>query len=81
MVIRDISLHMSNRVTDYCNEDIGLCRGALETRREPLRPLAKNDFSSVQEFLESSKFVQVSQSTRDRAFEAPSLLFVAHSVD
>lgn len=70
VVIRDISLHMSNRVMDYCNEDIGLCRGALETRREPVVPLLKTNFSSVQEFLESSQFVQASQSTRVRAIEA-----------
>lgn len=62
VVIRDIGLHMSNRVMDYCNEDVGLCRGALDARRGPLvAPIT--DFSSVQEFLESSHFVQVSEST------------------
>lgn len=61
VVIRDIGLHMSNRVMDYCNEDVGLCRGALEARRGPPVVPVKTDFSSVQEFLESSHFVQVSQ--------------------
>lgn len=60
VVIRDIGLHMSNRVMDYCKEDVGLCRGALESRRRSPVPPVKTDFSSVQEFLESSQFVQVS---------------------
>eukprot|EP00903_Cladosiphon_okamuranus_P020010 g18380.t1 len=59
VVIRDIGLHMSNRVMDYSNEDFGLCRGALEARRRPLVAPTKTDFSSVQEFLESSHFVQI----------------------
>lgn len=61
VVIRDIGLHMSNRIMDYCNEDVGLCHGALEARRGPLVAPMKTDFSSVQEFLESSHFVQASQ--------------------
>jgi len=60
VVIRDIGLHMSNRVMDYSNEDGGLCRGALESRRGSRVPPMKTDFSSVQEYLESSQFVQVS---------------------
>lgn len=62
MVIRDIGLHMSNRVMDYCKEDAGLCCGALDTRRGTPLSLANNDFSSVQEYLESSHFVQASRS-------------------
>lgn len=61
VVIRDIGLHMSNCVMDYCSEDVGLCRGALEARRGPLVAPMKTNFSSVQEFLESSHFVQVSE--------------------
>lgn len=59
MVIRDIGLHMSNRVMNYFSEDAGLCGGALETKRGRGPSIAKTDFSSVQEFLESSHFVQV----------------------
>ncbi|CAM9374638.1 unnamed protein product [Scytosiphon promiscuus] len=59
VVIRDIGLHMSNRVMNYGKEDAGLCCGALETRRgTPLSP-ANNGFSSVQEYLEASLFVQI----------------------
>lgn len=61
VVIRDIGLHMSNRVTVYSKEDAGLCRGALEARRGPVVSPMKIEFSSVQEFLESSQFVQVSR--------------------
>ncbi len=63
VVIRDIGLHMSNRAMDYSNEDVDLCRGALESRRGSHVPHVKTDLSSVQEFLESAQFVQVSQST------------------
>ncbi|CBN78544.1 ATG2 Autophagy-related protein homolog [Ectocarpus siliculosus] len=59
VVIRDIGLHMSNRVTDYSKEDAGLCRGALEAQRGPVVSPMKTEFSSVQEFLESSQFVQI----------------------
>lgn len=72
VVIRDIGLHMSNRVTDYSNEDVGLCRGALEARRGPLVAPTNTEFSSVQEFLESSHFVQVSLSNESpRALQGP----------
>lgn len=60
MVIRDIGLHMSNRAMDYCSEDAGLCRGALDTQRLQDLPFAKTELSSVQEFLETSQFVQAS---------------------
>lgn len=60
MVIRDIGLHMSNRVMDYCSEDASLCRGALEAQKGPHVSLTKTDFASVQEYLESSHFVQAS---------------------
>ncbi|CAM9161574.1 unnamed protein product, partial [Hapterophycus canaliculatus] len=59
VVIRDIGLHMSNRVMDYRKEDAGLCCGALDARRGSSMSLANNDFSSVQEYLESSYFVQI----------------------
>lgn len=60
VVIRDIGLHMSNRVMDYCSEDASLCRGALEAQKGPRVSLTKTDFASVQEYLESSHFVQAS---------------------
>lgn len=60
VVIRDIGLHMSNRVMDYCSEDAGLCRGALDTQRRQDLPFSRTGLSSVQEFLEMSHFVQAS---------------------
>lgn len=58
MVIRDVALHMSNRPTNYRNEDTGLCRGALKSRSQhPCTTEAGS--SSVQEYLETSQFVQV----------------------
>lgn len=58
VVIRDIALHMSNRAMDYSSEDFGLCRGALETRRAQHVHLNEADLASVQEYLETSNFVQ-----------------------
>lgn len=60
VVIRDIGLHMSNRVMDYRSEDAGLCCGALGVQRERDLPLVRSNFSSVQEYLETSHFVQAS---------------------
>ena len=62
VVIRDIGLHMSNRLMDYISEDSGLCPGALDNGRGKGRvhlTRNKKELSSVQEYLERSYFVQV----------------------
>lgn len=71
VVIRDIGLHMSNRVMDYCSEDAGLCRGALDTHRRQDKTSARTELSSVQEFLEMSHFVQASLYCAINVFSIP----------
>lgn len=63
VVIRDIALHMSNRATDYHDEDWGLCQGALQARGQRVC-LSEPDAASVQEYLEMSHFVQASDGAR-----------------
>lgn len=63
VVIRDIALHMSNRGMNYQNEDSGLCQGALKTREQRVC-FSEPDASSVQEYLETSHFVQASSSVQ-----------------
>lgn len=59
VVIRDIALHMANRAMDYGKEDSGLCGGALDTRRRQRLFNTDTALPSVQEYLETSCFVQV----------------------